>query len=474
MKLDIGILVPGLFTVVAVAALAVWIDTGSRSDIELRVPGLDEVPEEPAKEDREPVLPFESPPEPVPGPGKPSAITTAWPGFRGPDRDGICKDGVKLAREWPEGGPPVLWSLDLGEGYAAAAVTDGCVYVLDYDAAAQQDVLRCVSLDDGQEVWRNGYHAEVARSHGMSRTIPAIDGEKVVTIGPLCQVACWNTKTGELNWFIDMPQQFSAVVPEWYAGQCPLIDNGRVIIAPGVDALAAAIDLESGDVIWKTPNPREWLQTHASIMPMEFAGRRMFIVVGTGGVAGVDAETGKLLWDTTDFRMQMATSPSPVVLPGGRILCSCGYNPTVGAIVLQVYEDGDELRVRTLERFSPRQFNSEQQTPILHEGYLYGVRKRGGGPLVCFDVSDDKLKEVYNSGSARFGHGPYLIADGLIYLMDNKGKLTMAEATPDGYRQLAQQDVFEDGSSAWGPMALVEGRLIVRDIVRMKCLDVRE
>ena len=50
--------------------------------------------------------------------------------------------------------------------------------------------------------------------------------------------------------------------------------------------------------------------------------------------------------------------------------------------------------------------------------------------------------ELWNSGSDRFGHGPYMIADGLILAMDNRGKLTMAEATPANIGALANGPFF--------------------------------
>ncbi len=47
--------------------------------------------------------------------------------------------------------------------------------------------------------------------------------------------------------------------------------------------------------------------------------------------------------------------------------------------------------------------------------------------LVCLDLTG---KELWNSGRDKFGSAPYLIADGLIYAMNDEGLLTMAEATP--------------------------------------------
>ena len=85
----------------------------------------------------------------------------------------ISKEDVELARTWPAQGPPVLWSVDVGEGYASAAILDGMVYVLDYDREKQADVVRCLSLDDGKDISRHSYPVKVNRNHGMSRTVPA-------------------------------------------------------------------------------------------------------------------------------------------------------------------------------------------------------------------------------------------------------------------------------------------------------------
>ena len=49
--------------------------------------------------------------------------------------------------------------------------------------------------------------------------------------------------------------------------------------------------------------------------------------------------------------------------------------------------------------------------------------------------------------------------------------VTVAEAKPDGWKLLAEAKVL-NGHDAWGPMAMAEGRLIVRDLTEMVCLDV--
>lgn len=460
--------VPAVVTATFFVLVLHWVNRAPRSELEARVPGLD------GPAGAVDGLPTEvTPPvagEPVVSDGTPSSVSGAWPWFRGVNRDAICQDSVPLARSWPPEGPPVLWSIGLGEGYASPAIVGGCVYVLDYDEQAAADTMRCLSLDDGREIWRNSYPVLVTRNHGMSRTVPAVVGGRVISMGPRCHVACWDTQTGRCHWLIDLALEHGATVPQWYTGQCPLIDQDRLILAPGGEAMLIAVDYRTGQVLWESPNPRRWEMTHSSIMPMEFEGRRMYVYCGSGGVAGIAADTGELLWESNEWPLQFATSPSPVIMPDGRIFLSRGYGKKTGSLMLQLRTAQDGLAAEVAFRLRPNEFNSEQQTPIFYDGHLYGVRKHGGGKLVCLD---QKGNEVWNSGTDRFGHGPYMIADGTILAMGDRGTLTMAEASPNGYRRLAQCEVFEDGHDAWGPMALVAGRLIVRDMTRMVCLDVR-
>jgi len=193
----------------------------------------------------------------TPSDGTPSAITASWPGFRGPRRDNTSRETVPLATPGPGWQPTLLWRVDLGEGHAGAAVANGRVYVLDYDEKTLADSLRCFSLDDGREIWRRWYRVPLKRNHGISRTVPAVDGRYVVTLGPACQLMCCDAMTGDLLWAYDLGKDFGAEVPNWYAGQCPLIDGGQAVIGVcGPETLLMGVDLATGRVAWRTPNPR--------------------------------------------------------------------------------------------------------------------------------------------------------------------------------------------------------------------------
>ncbi len=402
---------------------------------------------------------------------KPSQLPGSWPGFRGPDLSNISKETVPLARSWPDAGPPVLWSREVGEGYAGVAVSDGCVYLMDYNREKSEDTLVCLSLETGEDIWRFSYEIEIKRFHGMSRTIPRISGDHVVAIGPKNHVSCLNKKTGDRYWSIDMVKDWGAEVPQWYAGQCPIIDGDKAILAPAGKALMIAVKLDTGEVLWETPNPRKWKMTHSSIVPMEFEGTKMYVYCANKGVVGVSAEDGKLLWDTTAWHISIATVPTPILIPGGRLFFTGGYN--AGSAMLQLSKAGDgSYSIEELYKLSPNDFACKQQTPILYQDHLYGMKYNG--EFACLDFSG---KERWSSGSEeRYGkgYGPYLMADGLFFIMDDQAKLIVAEATPQGYTKLDEAVILDDGHDSWAPIALAGGRMIVRDMTRMVCLDVRK
>jgi outer membrane protein assembly factor BamB len=399
--------------------------------------------------------------------GTPSDLPGAWPRFRGANFDAISSENITMARTWPENGPEVLWSVDLGEGHAGAAVLAGRVYVLDYDREKQADAIRCLSLADGREIWRYSYHVKVKRNHGMSRTVPAVTEKHIVTLGPKCHITCLDSVTGDFRWKLDLVKDFGAKVPEWYAGQCPLIEDEKAIIAVGGKNLMMAVDCQTGQILWETPNPNKWLMTHSSVIPVEFAGKRMYVYCASGGVVGISAEDGSLLWQTTEWKIRIANVPTPVEVGDGLFFLCGDYN--AGGMILKLTQQADVITAQPLLVLDAEIYGSPQHTPIFYNGHIYGVD--ADMELACLDLNGNVL---WTSTSAhKFGRGPYIIADGLIYVMDDDGVLTMAEATPEGYKQIAQAKVLE-GPDAWGAMAIASGRLILRDLNRMICLNIAE
>jgi outer membrane protein assembly factor BamB len=466
----IAYMIPMAFAVAGAASLMyLWVSADAAVSVEERLPGADGKPANAGAGDEAVKIAGTL----TKCDGVPADLPGAWPRFRGANYDGISTEKVSLSRTWPAEGPRKLWSVEVGEGYAGAAVREGRVYLIDYDKAGQADVIRCLSLNDGKEIWRYSYPIKIKRFHGVSRTIPTVTEKYLVAMGPKGHVTCLDSKTGEFKWMLNLVQEFGTVIPQWYTAQCPLIDDGKAILAPAGSVLMMAVDCESGQTVWQTPNPDKWVMTHSSIVPMEFAGNRFYIYCGgstdAGGVVGVSAKDGHVLWKTDAWKVR-TNVPMPVIVGPDRIFLSAGYGQyDFGCTMLRLTDSGGKVEVASEFLHPTSVFSTMQQTPIFYNGHIYGVRM--DKQLACLDLEGNV---VWTSTSANtFGSGPYAIADGLLYLMDDEGVLTLAEANASGYNQLAKAKVL-DGIESWGPMAFASGRLIVRDLNRMVCLDIAQ
>lgn len=403
-------------------------------------------------------------------------LSETWPRFRGTEFDNISKSPVKLIDKFGPQGPKILWRIELGEGHSGAAIYKGLAYVLDYDEQKRADMLRCFSLVDGKEMWVRGYQINVKRNHGMSRTIPAVTDDFIVSMGPMCHVMCLERETANLLWGLDVAKDYESEVPLWYTGQCPLVDNGVAIIATGGKALMVAIDCKTGKKLWETPNPNGWKMSHSSVMPYTFGGRKMYVYSAVGGMVGIAADgndAGTILWETAAWNHSVV-APSPVCMADGKIFMTAGYG--AGSMMLQLSENNGNFNISPLYEYAPKDgLACEQQTPVFWNNHLFGILPKDGGALrnqlVCVDPSDTR-EIVWSSGKeTRFGLGPYFIADNKLFILNDNGTLTIAKPSVDKYIQMDQVRVFDDGHDAWAPFAIANGYLIMRDADTMVCID---
>jgi len=424
-------------------------------------------------------------------------ITSSWPQFLGPRRNALSMDFTALVDTWSADGPHVAWQAEMGPGHAGPVIYSGRAFVLDYqadeDPAKQGDVLRCLSMRDGKEMWRYWYNVPLADDHGISRTVPAIGDDYIVTFGPACHTMCIDALTGDYQWGMSLVGRYKTRIPEWYASQCPLIDAGRAVFATGGDKLMIAVDLwpenkGTPTVVWDVDNPlpgrgAEGLQiTHSSIVAMKFKGKKVYIYCTTKGIVGVGTAQddegkmkGKLLWRYANWRPGI-NAPSPVILDAERFAVTSAE----GGLILRMIENTDgTIGVEKVAETNAKGFSSYQQTPVMDGGYMYVVlsQKAGSlrGQLACLDMTGDTPKTLWTSPrDDRFRWGPYMkVGDKMFLLNDETGELTMARVSPDGYQRLAGPTKLLHNGDAWAPMALANGRLLIRDQGRMICLDLR-
>jgi outer membrane protein assembly factor BamB len=396
-----------------------------------------------------------------------------WPQFRGVNRDNMATE-TGVYRSWPAGGPKILWKTPVAEGYAGAAIRDGQVYLNDYDSARKEHVVRAISLADGKDLWRWSYAVEIRPSHGITRTVPAVGRTLVFSLDPKCRFHALDAKTGKLVWQKNLVQEYKATIPGWYAGQNPLLDGDRVLLATGGDALVVAFDQATGKEVWRTPNTGKDVMSHASLMPAVIGGVKQYLYLTMNKAVGVAAADGQLLW-SIPFAAKMAACPSPVSIGDGRVFITSGYE--AGSMMIQVQKGASGFTAQKLYDLTSMQFNSEVHTPVLFQNHLFAVSSKTRGRFTCLGLDG---KAVWQSpvvsgdpGATRtFDLGAFLFADGMIFVLDGKtGMLRLLEANTTQYKELASAQILS-GEDVWGPMALSNGRLVIRDLTQMVCLQV--
>jgi len=296
---------------------------------------------------------------------------------------------------------------------------------------------------------------------------------------------CVDALSGKLLWKHDLEREFGIpgsvkgrITPDFYTGQCPLIDNDVAIIAPGGRAIMIGVDCKTGKVIWQTPNPDSLRMSHSSIMPMTIEGKKMYVYNAIGGVCGVSADDndrGPILWKTLDWS-PATVAASPLYLGNNEIAVFGSYGAGGAKIKISRTSAGFEASVTDAHK-ATEGLASDQQTPILKDGFIWTVMPENAGmlkkQLVCYP-SSDILHPVWTSGKeSRFGRGlgPYIMSGQKLYLLDDDGKLYLFKIDKNS-AALVSSKVILNATEAWGPMAIAGKYLIMRDSRNLVCLNI--
>jgi outer membrane protein assembly factor BamB len=399
-----------------------------------------------------------------------------WPWIYGPARNSTSEQ-KGLLRTWPAEGPKVVWTAPVSAGFGGPAVSGGKVYLLDRDEKVG-DKLRVFDLASGKELWTFAYDAPGSFMFAGSRTTPAVDGDHVYTSGPLGDLYCINTKTQKPVWHKNIWKDFGGgELPRWAVVQHPLIYGNLVIVAPQTaQAGVVAYDKLTGELKWKSA-PLSGLPGYVSPSIVKVAGEDQIVMtmasVGRGRTAkdgsvnGLDPQSGKVLWSYMGWQCPIPV-PQPVDAGEGRVLITGGYN--AGSAMFQVQKKGDGSYGVT-ELFKNPDFGAHTQPPLLYKNHFYShftVNERSDG-LVAMSM-DGQIKWKTDQEPA-FVRGGSILADGLLLTTDGNTKLYLVEPDPTGFKPIASAVMLEPGDN-WAPLALVDGRLLIRGQKQLKCVEV--
>lgn len=266
--------------------------------------------------------------------------------------------------------------------------------------------------------------------------------------------------------------------PLWGITQNPLVYRSLVIVASQTpEAGVVAYDKLTGELKWKTAS----LGGTGFVSPsvVKVGGEDHLVMVAaarglgrnaTGGsVNGIDPLTGKVLWTYLNFQCSIPVAHA-VDAGEGRVLMTGGYRAGSAMIKIQKKADGS---YEAAELFKNPDFGSHTQPPILYKDHFYvqyTTNERSDG-LVCMTMNG---QVTWKTGEEPpFSKGGAVLADGLLLATDGNRKLYLIDPDPVAFKPLATAGLLESGNN-WAPIALVDGKLLIRDQKQLKVVQVAQ
>lgn len=385
-----------------------------------------------------------------------SGQSDEWPCWRGPDRDGKSAD-TGLLKEWPEGGPALLWqAADIGKGFSTVAVSGGFVYTTgDVDRK-----LMLFAFDmNGTPKWKVAVDMAWTKNQPGSRSTPTIDGDRLYVLSGNGVLGCFNSKTGDRNWSKDL-KRYGGRPGGWGYAESVLIYDDFAIVKPGGSSCVVALDKMTGRAVWQskgfTAGPE-----YSSCVPFTYEGIPMIVTGTHGGIVCLSLKTGKVLWSNDFSAKNTANCPDPVY-SDGYVFWANGYRK--GGICLKLNVAGEAVSAE--EVWTTENMDCHHGGYIVHEGYIYGNHGSGWS---CLDLKTGERK--WNERAV--GKGSLCFADGMLYLFgESGGRAALATCSPEGLMVKGNVTVEGTGTS-WAHPVVIGGRLYLRYADNLYCFDVK-
>ena len=477
-------------------ALGLGVSLGQDSGVEDPAPPeVRDVPDVPAPPARpHPKGTFHRAPRPL----SPDAVVGDWTEFLGPGGRNVSSE-TRLRKEWGEGGPPLVWELETGNGYAAPTIQGERLVF--FHRVGNEEIVECLEARTGRLYWQFRSPTDYRDTYGYSngpRCSPLIDGDRVFTYGVQGKLHCLKLVTGQLLWKRDLCAEFE--VPQDFFGvvSTPVLYGDSLIVHVGSPGGPCVVALDKGTGVLRWATGEEWPAGYSTPVLGRVHGRdRCLVFAGgksrppSGGLMCLDPATGaidfRFPWRSETYESVNASNP---VLVRNRVFLSATYD--TGGALLNLLPDGGYEVAWTSDVLC-----THFSTSIHRGGYLYGFdgRNEPDASLVCQELASGRevwrevleWEETYElHGTVRprpmsVYRGTLLAVDGDFLCLGEVGHLLWLDLTPEGCRVLARQWLFAARES-WTPPVVSRGLLYVcqntRDFVtreepRLLCFDLR-
>lgn len=429
--------------------------------------------------------------------GTPPRVGEDWPQFLGPRDNGVSGETGLLAK-WPEKGPPILWSKEVGTGYSAPSVRGNQLVV--HHRVRDEEVIDCVTADTGKPLWSYSYVSNFSDPYGYNngpRCSPLLTANRCYTFGAEGKLLCLNLETGKKVWLRDTAADWQIPNAFFGVGSTPVLFGKLLIVMVGgePDAGVVAFDAETGKTVWQSVGKKTWtdpdenirlddkLASYSSLIVAKIHGHDHLLALMRDGLVSLNPADGKVRFSYF-FRSNLNDSVNaarPVVV-GDEVLLSAAYQ--AGAALLKIKADGKGF----VEVWKSRNLQTHWSTSIYHQGFFYGFsgRHENEGRLRCIDIKTgdiawetDGLPAEPPKGADNlddyptlfYGRGSAIMAEGKFIVLGERGMLALVEVNSKEFNEISRIKLPRMKYPCWAAPILSRQRLYLRCEDYLVCLD---
>ena len=374
-------------------------------------------------------------------------IRAEWPGFRGPDRDGVVT-GVAIETDWETAPPVELWSRSVGPGVSSFAVGGGLVYT--QEQRGDEEIVSCYELATGEPVWRHHEPIRFWDSHvgAGPRATPTLADGRIYALGATGLLNALAAGDGSVLWSRDAAADADAIEHSFGYTGSPLVVDDLVVVALG--ARLVAYDTSTGEPRWLGPDQKVG---YSSPQLLTIDGVEQIVLMTGEGAIAVSPPDGSLLWEHAWPGIGIV---QPAVADDTEVLVSqsSDFAASGGIRRLAVERRQGEWSVR--EAWTSHALEPSFSPFVVDGGHAYGF---DGHIMAAVDLATGE--RVWKGG--RYGAGQVLLlADqDLLLVVSERGELALVEARPERFHELARVPAIE--GRTWNQPALAGRTLLVRN-----------
>ncbi len=391
--------------------------------------------------------------------------------WRPENRTGVSVE-TGLMKSWPASGPTMLWSnLELGKGYSSPSFGTSTIYITGIKGT--DDLLYALDIN-GRMLWQTVMGRAWNEATPESRSTPTIEGNRVYTCSGLGDLACIDGTTGNIIWSYKASEMNKGTYGRWGIAESLLNDGDKIYFSPGgPETMMIALNKTTGEVIWKSASLND-KPGYASPILVNYAGRKMIVIVSMNHIFGVDPSNGEILWkvaheqsnDPNMRRYELIKCTTPLY-KDGMVYVTGGYD--TGGMMVRIAEDGRSASAVWTESI----LDDHHGGVVLLNGYIYGSNwlNNADGNWCCIE---------WNTGKKMWEEhwqckGSVISAEGMLYIYDEKrGNVGLVKVNPEKFELVSSfQVTLGDAGPFWAHPVIHNGILYLRHSNALMAYDIK-